>query len=247
MFCFLYNWVWQSWYSEINVVFLFLIQRDGSPYLFDHFEHVWVHATSVDSCPHTGLSVLVGSVTLSCFSWWRVSRSNLVRSRVSSLHFVPSLPVLDYWVLGFSSIRWMSLLLLATSESNSHVQFSVGNRWRWSRWHIHFLVFDFFRFHHNCFRDTTSWECIVEDDCVRSCLIELQSFSLSKLYIDPIHRILVHFPLLLVRYKTWFGQTKLFWILVILMHGIHGCKEYRLSVPARILSSRFQSWICDGV
>ena len=36
---------------------------------------------------------------------------------------------------------------------------------------------------------------VVEDDCVRSCLMELQFFPLSKLYIDPIHRILVHFPL----------------------------------------------------
>ena len=47
-------------------------------------------------------------------------------------------------------------------------------------------VYDSFRFHHNCFRDTLSWECIVEDDCVRSCLIELQSFSSTKLYIDPV-------------------------------------------------------------
>ena len=38
-----------------------------------------------------------------------------------------------------------------------------------------------------------------------------------------------------------------FWILVILMHGIQGCKEYRLSVPARILSCRYWSGICDGV
>ena len=43
--------------------------------------------------------------------------------RISSLHFVTSLHVLDNWVLGFSSIRWMSLLLLATSESKSHVQY----------------------------------------------------------------------------------------------------------------------------
>ena len=54
------------------------------------------------------------------------------------------------------------------------------------------------------------WECIVKDDCITSCLTELQSFSLSKLYIDPIHRILVSFPLLLlVRCKTWFGQIEL--------------------------------------
>ena len=60
---------------------------------------------SVDSCPDTGFPVLVGSVTLSCFSWLRVSRSNLVRSRVSSIHQVTGLPALDNWVLGFSSIR----------------------------------------------------------------------------------------------------------------------------------------------
>ena len=52
----------------------------------------------------------------------RVSRSNLVRSRDSFLHLVTSFLVLDNWVLGLSWIRWMSLLLQATSESESHVQ-----------------------------------------------------------------------------------------------------------------------------
>ena len=127
MFCFLYNWVWRSWHSEINVVFLFFGSTvTGLPVL------VWSLTTclgvntqrSVDSCPHTCLPVLVGSVTLSCFSWLRVSWSNLVRFRVSSLHFVTSLLAFDNWVLGFSSIRWMSLLLLATSESKLHVQLS---------------------------------------------------------------------------------------------------------------------------
>ena len=87
---------------------------------------------------------------------------------------------------------------------------------------IHFLVFGFLRFHHNCFRDTISWECIVEDDCVRSCLMELQSFSLSKLNVDPVHRILVHFPLLTCKMQDVVWS---YWILMILMHGIHGCKE----------------------
>ena len=94
------------------------------------------------------------------------------------------------------------------------------------------LVCDFFRFHHNYFRDTISWECIVEDDYVRSCLIELQSFPLNNLYIDPVHRMLVPFPLFLVRCKTWFGQIKVLRIFVILIHEIQGCKEHRLSVPA---------------
>ena len=94
MFCFLYNWVWQSWYSEINFEFLFLIHRDGSPrtclIIFNMFR-----CQNTTFCGfvsgYAGLSVLVGSVTLSCFSWLRVSQSNLVRSRVSSLHFVTSL------------------------------------------------------------------------------------------------------------------------------------------------------------
>ena len=76
----------------------------------------------------------------------------------------------------------------------------------------------------------------------RSCLIELQTFPLSKLYIDPVHRVLMSSPLfLLIPCKTWFGQVQLLRIFVILMHGIHGCEEYRLSVPARILSSRYKS------
>ena len=74
---------------------------------------------------------------------------------------------------------------------------------------MYLLVYDFFRSHHNYFRDTVSWECFVEDDCVRSCLIELQSFPLSNLYVDPVHCILVHFPLLLVQRKTWSGQIEL--------------------------------------
>ena len=51
---------------------------------------------------------------------------------------------------------------------------------------MYFLVYDFSRFHYNNFRDTTSWECIVTDDCIASYLIEFESFTLTKLYIDPI-------------------------------------------------------------
>ena len=165
-----------------------------------------------------------------------MSRSNSVRSRVSSLHLETSLPVLDHWVLFFRFVGYLYRFLQHQIQITRPIilQKIVGG----GRGDKHFLVYDFFRFQHNCFRNTISRECIVEDDCVRSCLIELHSFALSKLNIDPVHRILVHFPLVLVRCKTWFGQIKLWWIFVILMHGIHGCKEYRLSVPPRILSSR---------
>ena len=96
------------------------------------------------------------------------------------------LSVLDNWVFGFGWIRWVSLLLPATSESNSFIQLSLKEIVGGGRSDTYtFLVYDFSRFHH--FRDTISWECIVKDDCVRSCLIELHSFLLSKFYVDPIH------------------------------------------------------------
>ena len=158
--------------------------------------------------------------------------------------------VSPYLIIGIGF--WFDSLDVFAASSDFWIQFIhpiifERNRWRWSRWHKNFLEYDSFRFHHNHFRDTISWECIAKDDCVTSCLIELQSFPLSKLFIDPVHRILMPFQLLLARCKTWFGQIKLYWILMILMHGIHGCKKYRLSFPARSWSSRYQSWICDGV
>ena len=108
--------------------------------------------------------------------------------------------------------------------------------------HTIFLVCGFFRFHNNCFRDTTRWECIVESGCVPFCLIELQSFSSSKRKIDRVHRILMHFSTFACKMQdvVWVRSSSKR-ILMILGHGIHGCKEYRLSVPARILSSRYQS------
>ena len=56
---------------------------------------------------------------------------------------------------------------------------------------MYFLVFDFSSSHHDSFRDTISWECVVKNDGVRSRLIELQSFLLNKFYVDPIHRVLM--------------------------------------------------------
>ena len=47
-----------------------------------------------------------------------------MRSRDSFHNPLTGFPVLDNWVLGFSSIRWMTMLLAAISESKSHVQLS---------------------------------------------------------------------------------------------------------------------------
>ena len=109
------------------------------------------------------------------------------------------LSVLDDWVFGFGWVCLESSLPPATSESDSFIQSSLKEIVGGGRGDtIYFLVYDFSRFHHNNFRDTINWECIVKNDCITSRLIELQSFTLSKLYFDPIHSILVSFPLLLV-------------------------------------------------
>ena len=103
---------------------------------------------------------------------------------------------------------------------------------RRSRWRIYFLVLDFTSFNHDSFRDTISWECVVKDDCVRSGLIELKSFLLSKFYVDPIHRVLMSLPLfLLVPCKTRCFQVNFVRISVFFVHRIHRRKKYRLSFP----------------
>ena len=70
----------------------------------------------VDSNPHTGLTVLVEYLTS---SW-----SNKVPFSISWVNWCSptGLSVLDNWVFGFGWIRWVSLLLPATSESNSFIQ-----------------------------------------------------------------------------------------------------------------------------
>ena len=111
-----------------------------------------------------------------------------------------------------------------------HPIMSQGNLRRHSRWFIYFFVNDFFSFHPNNFRNTISWECIVKNDSVRSRLIELQSFLLSKFDTDPIHRVLMFLPCCMhVPCKTRCFQVDLFRILMVFVHGIHMQKEYCLS------------------
>ena len=233
MFCFFYNCMWQSWYSEVSVGLLqlgALLSTNGSPFLFDlllQFVGIDTQLWMDFNLP-TGLTVLVEFLVPS----WPNKTS-------FSIFWVDSCPptgltVLDQWVFGSGWIRWVSLLLPATSESNSFIQLSLKKIVGGGRGDTKtFLVCDFSRFHHNNFRDTISWERIVKDDCITSCLLELQTFPMSKLNIDPIHRVIVPFPRFrLAPCKTWFGHVKLIWIFVILVHRIHSRKEYCMSVPA---------------
>ena len=96
-------------------------------------------------------------------------------------------------------------------------------------------------FHPDNFRNTTSWECFVKNDGVRSRLIELESFLQSKIDVDPIHSVLMFLPCFLhVLCKTRCSQVDRVRILVFFIHKIHKQKEYCLSV-AQIMSSRYQS------
>ena len=177
---------------------------------------------------------LTDKLVLSQPSKMRVSISWALERDVCSA--ITGRPVL--WIgFGFSSNFWTQFL---------HPIISQWNLRKRPRWLIYFFVYDFSSFHLDSLRDTTGWECIIKDDCVRPYLTELQSFPLSKLHVNPVHRLLMHFQLIMfVPCKTWCGQVKLLRILVIHVHGIHGCKENRLSFLAQMLSSRYQilnSW-----
>ena len=81
----------------------------------------------------------------------------------------------------------------------------------------------------------------MKNDGVRSRLIELQSFLLSKFDVDPIHRVLMFLPRFIhVLCKTQCSQVDRVKIFVFLDHKIHKQKEYFLSI-AKILTSRYQS------
>ena len=62
----------------------------------------------------------------------------------------------------------------------------------------------------------------MKSDCVRSCLIELQSFLQSEVDVDPIHRILMFLPCFMqVLCKTRYIQVDRVRILMVFVHGIH--------------------------
>ena len=57
------------------------------------------------------------------------------------------------------------------------------------------------------------------------------------------HVVIVVFVVIILHRIFLYGRYTLYMFLV---HRIHRREEYRLSFP-QILSSRYQSWICDGV
>ena len=190
----------------------------------------------------TGLSVL--TLVLSQPNKTPLSISSVSKPGGCSLS--TGLPVLTIGFLVFGRVCWESSL----TSSNFWTQFfhptiSNGNLWRKSRWRIYFLVYDFSSFHHNSFRDTVSWECVVKDDCVRSCLIELKSFLLSKFDVDPKSALRFLLFLLMVPCKTRCFRSMLFGYLCSLFIGSTDVKN-TVCLLLNFCPPN-QSWICDRV
>ena len=128
-----------------------------------------------------------------------------------------------------------------------HPIISQGNLRKRPRWLIYFLVYDFSSFHLDSFRDTIGCECIVKDDGVRSLLMWLKSFLLSKSDVDPIHRVLMFLPCCMhVPCKTRCFQVDRLRIFVFFVQRIYRQKVYCMPF-AQSLASRYQSWIHDGM
>ena len=254
VFCLFHNCMWQSRHAEVDVYvlapreqtrWLCINKSPCSNMIFVYvFVCVFVLIWTFNRHGHTtGKQV---TLFLSSVLWQ--SRSKHFPTRTGLLHSQNRSPCSNNWIF-WSLVGFVGSL---STSGNFWTQFFhlmsfKRNLWRKWRWRIYFLVNDFSRFHHDSLRDTISWKRVVKDDCVRSFLIELKSFLLSKFDVNPIHRVLMFLPyFLLVPSKTRCIHVNFIWISMFLVHWIHRREEYRLYF-AQILSSSYQSWIHDGV
>ena len=255
VFCLFHNCMWQSRHSEVNVCFLALCEQTDGLFTFNgslRSNMICVYVclrlrldlNSQQTLAHNCSQVPVLTLVLSQSNKTRLSISWALEWDVCSV--TTSRPVL--WIgLGFGWVGWEPSDCRATSEPNSFIQSFFKEIFGGGRSDAYTLFEnDFSSFHPNNFRETISWECVVKNDCVRSCLTELKSFLQSKFDVDPIHRVLMFLPrFLLVPCKTRCCQVNYFRISMFFVHRIHRRAEYRLSF-AQILSSWYQSWIGDG-
>ena len=90
--------------------------------------------------------------------------------------------------------------------------------------------------------NTMGWKCSLKSNCVRSCLMEPQSFfDDSKINIDPKYCIFMSLTCILqVSCMTRHRIINIFWILMIFIPRVNRHEEHRLSF-AQNLTSRYQS------
>ena len=102
-----------------------------------------------------------------------------------------------------------------------------------------FFLYDFSSFHPNNFRNTISWKSFLKNDCIRSSLIECQSFLNSKIDVDPKNCVLMSLPCIMqVLCMTWYSEVNLCRILMPFVSGINRQEEFCLSF-ARTLTSKY--------
>ena len=93
--------------------------------------------------------------------------------------------------------------------------------------------------------NTTSWKYSLKDDCIRSSLIECQSFPNRKIDVDPIHYVLMPLPCIVhVLCMTRCIQVDHIRILVTLVHNFNWQRGHCLSL-AQILTSKYESRVND--
>ena len=91
------------------------------------------------------------------------------------------------------------------------------------------------------FQNTMGWKCSSKNDCIRSCLIECQSFFDRKINIDPKYRVLMPFPCAAqVSRETRYREVNIFKVSVTFISWINKQEEHRLS-SAQIFTSKYQS------
>ena len=79
------------------------------------------------------------------------------------------------------------------------------------------------------------WEYSLKVDCIRSSLIECQSFTNRKIDVDPVHRVLMLLPCAVPRISVGRGTAgvSVFGIFVVFVSWINRQEEYCLSLDLR--------------
>ena len=238
--CFFHCCMWQSWYSEVNV----LLPRAA-------WTNRWI-VHSQDCCPPTGLTVpcliYVFVFVYNFYRHWHATldgfwsihgspfatKQDIYLDLLGELLFThrssPFLIIGFLVLVGFVGCPCCFQRLVNPILSSNYL-------WRKS-WEVVEVTHILFRIWflqippQQLLRYSKLEAC--RKGWLRSILFDRTSIlSVEQALYLPIHRILVSFPrFLLVPCLTWFGQVKLVRIVVFLVHGIHIRKEYYLSFPS---------------
>ena len=251
IFCFFHNCMWQSRYSESNFVLFFLIHQYGSHRSCLIFFGAW-------RCQHTTLCGFWSTYGSPCTCWvcvfimFLLTKSVVIKlgtfldflCALGHIRVSPSL-IIGFWVLvGFVGY----LCCLQRHRNPNHTsnylcrKFSVVVEVTHLPSGIWFLQIS------SQLLSRYNRLGVYRRGWLRSILFDRTSILSVE---QAVHRPNTPYPgafstlVCTMQDVVWSNQALA--DLVILIHGIHGCKEYRLSLPTFILSSRYQSWICDGV